>query len=97
MEHEIRYSTSQDAWASRELRSRPALASVAEDLFVEVFCDAFGPEKTQYLSIQYPFVDIYGNRRFVDFALESESFRIAIEIDGETFHLLEDYLPKQKR
>lgn len=72
MEHEVRYSTS--------------LASVAEDLFVEVFCDAFGPEKTQYLSIQYPFVDIYGNRRFIDFALESESFRIAIEIDGETFH-----------
>ncbi len=72
MENEIRYSTS--------------LASVAEDLFVEVFCDAFGPEKTQYLSVQYPFVDIYGNRRFIDFALESESLRIAIEIDGETFH-----------
>jgi hypothetical protein len=53
---------------------------------LEVFCDAFGSEKTQYLSIEYPFVDIYGNRRFVDFALESESFRIAIEIDGETFH-----------
>lgn len=45
MEHEVRYSTS--------------LASVAEDLFVEVFCDTFGPEKTEYLSVQYPFVDIY--------------------------------------
>lgn len=72
MEHEVTYSTS--------------LASVAEDLFVEVFCDAFGPEKTQYLSVQYPFVDIYGNRRFIDFALESENLKIAIEIDGETFH-----------
>lgn len=68
------------------MRYSTSLASIAEDLFVEVFCDAFGPEKTQYLSVQYPFVDIYGNRRFIDFALESESLRIAIEIDGETFH-----------
>ena len=34
MEREVQYSTS--------------VASVAEDLFVEVFCDTFGPEKTQY-------------------------------------------------
>jgi hypothetical protein len=61
-------------------------SSVAEDLFVEVFCDTFGPEKTKYLFVQYPFVDIYGNRRFIDFALESEEMRIAIEIDGERFH-----------
>ena len=26
------------------------------------------------------------NRRFIDFALESESVKIAIEIDGETYH-----------
>ena len=72
MENEINYTAS--------------LASVAEDLFVEVFCDAFGPEKTQYLSVQYPFVDIYGNRRSIDFALESEEVKIAIEIDGEKYH-----------
>ena len=72
MENKIKYTAS--------------LASVAEDLFVEVFCYAFGPEKTQYLSVQYPFVDIYGNRRFIDFALENEEMRIAIEIDGERFH-----------
>ena len=63
-----------------------SLSSVAEDLFVELFCDVFGPEKSQYLSIQYPVVDIYGNRRFIDFALENEDIRIAIEIDGERFH-----------
>ncbi len=72
MGHEIKYSTS--------------VASIAEDLFVELFCDVFGPEKTQYLYVQYPFVDIYGNRRSIDFALENESLRIAIEIDGETYH-----------
>jgi superfamily II DNA or RNA helicase len=69
-----------------EVRYASSLASIAEDLFVEVFCDAFGPEKTQYLSVQHPFVDIYGNRRFIDFALESDDLRIAIEIDGEKFH-----------
>jgi superfamily II DNA or RNA helicase len=59
---------------------------VAEDLFMELFCDTFGPDKSQYLFLQYPFTDIYGNRRWIDFALESEDLRIAIEIDGETYH-----------
>jgi len=62
------------------------LGSIAEDLFVELFCDVFGPDKSQYLFIQYPFVDIYGNRRFIDFALENDEMRIAIEIDGEKYH-----------
>lgn len=62
------------------------LGSLAEDLFIEVFSEVFGPENTKYLFIQYPFVDIYGNSRFIDFALESGSQRVAIEIDGETYH-----------
>lgn len=62
------------------------LHSYAEDLFLELFCDIFGPEKSQYLFVQYPFNDIYGNSRFIDFALESEGERIAIEIDGERYH-----------
>ncbi|MHB8127194.1 MAG: 2-dehydropantoate 2-reductase [Desulfitobacteriaceae bacterium] len=63
-----------------------SLGSVAEDLFVELFCDTFGPDKSEYLFLQYPFTDIYGNRRSIDFALESEYIKIAIEIDGETYH-----------
>jgi len=62
------------------------LASPAEDLFIKVFCEAFGPEKTQYLFTQYPVVDIYGNHRFIDFALECGDIRIAVEIDGERYH-----------
>ncbi|NLI59014.1 MAG: DEAD/DEAH box helicase, partial [Clostridium sp.] len=54
--------------------------------FMELFCDTFGADKSQYLSPQYPFVDIYGNYRYIDFALESENIKIAIEIDGETYH-----------
>ena len=68
------------------IKQSGSLASVAEDLFVELFCDTFGPDKSQYLFLQYPFTDIYGNRRSIDFALESDSLKIAIEIDGETYH-----------
>lgn len=62
------------------------VGSVAEDLFIQLFCDVFGPDKSGYLGLQYPVVDIYGNRRYIDFALECEDTKIAIEIDGETFH-----------
>ena len=62
------------------------LASGAEDKFIELFTDVFGIENTQYIAVQYPFVDIYGNNRFIDFALESEDVKIAIEIDGEIVH-----------
>jgi superfamily II DNA or RNA helicase len=62
------------------------LGSAAEDLFIEVFCETFGPDKANNLGIQIPFVDIYGNHRFIDFALESAGEKIAIEIDGETWH-----------
>lgn len=60
--------------------------SKAEELFVELFCETFGPEKANLLYIQYPFVDIYGNHRYIDFALENLEMKIAIEIDGETYH-----------
>ena len=36
--------------------------SRAEELFVQLFCEAFGPEKTENLQVQYPCVDIYGKR-----------------------------------
>ena len=60
--------------------------SRAEELFAQLFCEAFGPEKTENLQVQYPCVDIYGRHRYIDFALESPESKIAIEIDGETYH-----------
>lgn len=60
--------------------------SRAEELFVQLFCEAFGPEETENLQVQYPCVDIYGRHRYIDFALESPESKIAIEIDGETYH-----------
>ena len=60
--------------------------SRAEELFVQLFREAFGPEKTENLQVQYPCVDICGRHRYIDFALESPESKIAIEIDGETYH-----------
>lgn len=68
------------------IKSTGKLHSYAEDIFVQLFCDVFGPEKSQYLFIQYPFIDIYGNNRYIDFALKSHNMKIAIEIDGERYH-----------
>ena len=69
-----------------ELSKATSVNSRAEELFVQLFCGAFGPEKTENLQVQYPCVDIYGRHRYIDFALESPESKIAIEIDGETYH-----------
>ena len=60
--------------------------SSAEEKFIQLFCDTFGPEKGQYVYLQYPFVDIYGNHRSIDFALKSQLGKVAFEIDGNTWH-----------
>lgn len=60
--------------------------SGAEDRFIELFCEAFGPEKGQYVYLQYPTVDIYGGHRSIDFALQTPDGRVAIEVDGNTWH-----------
>lgn len=60
--------------------------SAAEDLFVDIFTMAFGPDKAGLLYSQYPFYDIYHNSRFIDFVLEKGSHKIAIEIDDAISH-----------
>ena len=45
-----------------ELSKATSVNSRAEELFVQLFCEAFGPEKTENLQVQYPFVDIYGRK-----------------------------------
>lgn len=63
-----------------------ASGSAAEDLFIELFSEAFGAEKAGYLYSQYHFYDIYQNSRYADFVLENGARRVAIEIDDETSH-----------
>ena len=65
---------------------RSASGSVAEDLFIDLFSDAFGAEKAGYLYSQYHFYDIYQNSRYADFVLENGPRRVAIEIDDEASH-----------
>lgn len=38
------------------------LLSGAEDKYIELFIETFSIENTQYIAMQYPFVDIYGNK-----------------------------------
>ena len=63
-----------------------ASGSAAEDLFIDLFSEAFGAEKAGYLYSQYHFYDIYQNSRYADFVLENGSHRVAIEIDDEASH-----------
>ena len=60
--------------------------SGSEDRFIELFCDAFGADKGQYVYLQYPMVDIYGRHRTIDFAVNLPEGKVAIEVDGNTWH-----------
>lgn len=66
---------------------RAVSGSSAENLFISLFEDVFGAEKTGYLYSQYPFFDIYQDSRFADFLLENGGRRVAIEIDDDASHL----------
>ncbi|MBE6852285.1 MAG: DEAD/DEAH box helicase [Ruminococcus sp.] len=68
------------------IKSSNAGNSSAEEKFVQLFCDVFGAEKGEFVYLQHPFVDIYGNHRTIDFAIRTSDSRIAFEIDGETWH-----------
>ena len=60
--------------------------SGTEDRFIELFCETFGADKGQYVYLQYPLVDIYGGHRTIDFAVSLPDGRVAMEVDGNTWH-----------
>lgn len=66
---------------------REAVASVPEDVFVELFAQVFGVANVQLLAHEYPVEDIYGGGRNIDYALRTADERVAFEIDGLTWHL----------
>ena len=74
---------------------RAASGSMAENLFIHLFEEVFGADKTGYLYSQYPFFDIYNDSRFADFLLENGGKRVAIEIDDDASHL-PGYVSQQK-
>lgn len=60
--------------------------SGTEDRFIELFCETFGADKGHYVYLQYPLVDIYGGHRTIDFAVSLPDGRVAMEVDGNTWH-----------
>ncbi len=69
-----------------ELKAKNSGNSGPEDRFIELFCETFGADKGQYVYLQYPTVDIYGGHRYIDFAVNLPDGRVAIEVDGNTWH-----------
>jgi superfamily II DNA or RNA helicase len=66
----------------QDASERAATSSAPEDLFVELFTQVFGLEKTLQLAPQYPVKDIYDGTRFVDYALRTPEQNLAFEVDG---------------
>lgn len=77
--------------ADAPLLDRAAQSSQAEDDFVALFAEVFGLEKTQLLAPEFPFLDIDGTPRFIDFALRAAQRKIAFEVDGPAHYQPPDF------
>jgi superfamily II DNA or RNA helicase len=59
----------------------------SEKLFVREFLfPLFGEKKIKYVIPQYPFIDSEGKNRRIDFGIVYEQQKIALEVNGETYH-----------
>ncbi len=58
----------------------------SEKLFVSDFLFPILGDRLRYVIPQYPFIDSEGHRRQIDFALIFDDYRVAFEINGETYH-----------
>ena len=64
-------------------------------LFGNVIAKVLAPSAHSYVHPQYPVDDTLGKARRLDFAILTESSRIAIELDGYTYHA-EGAIPREK-
>jgi superfamily II DNA or RNA helicase len=63
------------------------LTQESELLFLRDFLyPVLGSENIKYVVPQYPFIDSEGRARRIDFGLVYEGCRIALEVNGETYH-----------
>ncbi|MBL7050092.1 MAG: DEAD/DEAH box helicase family protein [Nitrospira sp.] len=60
--------------------------TMPEAVFEDCFIDAFGYNKLSSLHKEFEYYDLDGKRRFIDYALFSDNYKIAIELNGEQFH-----------
>ena len=59
----------------------------SEALFVRVFLfPLFGERRIKYVVPQYPFIDSEGRARRIDFGIAYKGQKIALEVNGETYH-----------
>jgi len=59
--------------------------SLPEAVFEDCFIEAFGEAKLHCIHREYSYIDCEGKRRFIDYAVLGKQ-KIAIELNGETFH-----------
>jgi superfamily II DNA or RNA helicase/phage repressor protein C with HTH and peptisase S24 domain len=57
-----------------------------EEVFEDTFISAFGEHHRDSLHREFPYFDLEGKRRFVDYVLFSRKGNFAIELNGESFH-----------
>src|SRR5262249_22727017 len=65
---------------------RQGTSTMPEDDFTVLFAQVFGVAKVLQLAHEFPVDDIYGNSRYVDYALRTPEEKVAFEIDGLTWH-----------
>ena len=59
----------------------------SEKVFVQEFLfNILTNEAMKRVVPQYPFIDTEGSRRFIDFAVVGDNYKIAFEVNGETYH-----------
>jgi hypothetical protein len=67
----------------------------SEELFVRDFLyPLFGERHIKYVVPQYPFIDSEGQARRIDFGILYDGQKIAMEVNGETYHA-EDIVPNE--
>lgn len=66
---------------------RSRITQESERLFVRDFLyPLLGPKNIKYVVPQFPFLDSEGRSRRIDFALRYDDKKIALEVNGETYH-----------
>lgn len=67
----------------------------SEKLFVADFLYPLLGNNLKYVVPQYPFLDSEGSNRRIDFAVVSSNRKLALEVNGETYHA-EGIIPNEQ-
>ena len=62
------------------------IRQASEKLFVEEFLHPLLGSKIGAIEPQYPFIDSTGRHRHIDFAYQGSAYRLAFEVNGESYH-----------